>query len=115
MGTIFEPKLLSTDSPGQNIWPKVKIKQNRNKSRARTENSNTSVFCKFWLLLQKIHFCTGDWGQTVFPSNFEILLMFPNFLTSCTLRFLEGNSYTKFIILDIKFCFPVDGTFTETQ
>ena len=47
MGTIFEPKLLSTDSPGQNIWPKVKIKQNRNKSRARAENSNTSVFCKF--------------------------------------------------------------------
>ena len=37
MGTIFEPKLLSTDSPGQNIWPKVKnqAKQEQEQSKSR--------------------------------------------------------------------------------
>ena len=37
MGTIFEPKLLCKDNPGENIWSKVKnqAKQEQEQSKSR--------------------------------------------------------------------------------
>ena len=41
------------------------------------------------------------------PPKLEIFLIFPNFLRFCSAT-REGNSRTKFAILDIKFLFTCD-------
>ena len=73
-----------------------KIKQ----SWTRPENSDICFCISFDRYSQKLFFGGKTGQEPVYPHNFEIF-SFPNFQDPK----LFGNSYTKFIILDIKFPF----------
>lgn len=63
----------------------------------------------FWLLLSKINFCKGGWTFACIFTPFSDFFHFPiswNPIKSYkSLSNFLGNSYTNFIILDVKLCF----------
>ena len=60
----------------------------------------------FWQLLSLFNFCKEDWA-------FDIFLIFPNFLSPTSFGNSWGNSFTKFFMLDIKYCFTCDDSDKE--
>ena len=72
------------------------------------------ILRNFWLLLPKFNFVTWDWALGYVSTqiwNFSSNYLFSTILCLKSFDYSSGNSYPKFIILDIKFCFTFGASY----
>ena len=87
---------------GQNIWNKVNISN----EIEQYQKTLISTFAHFLTAIAKVQFLEGREGKELYlhpNSNFSSLFQFPKILKP--FENSRGNSYTKFVILYLKFRF----------
>ena len=98
---------LDSYSPVQNIWNKIE----KSSKIGHDKKSLMSTFACVLTTIAKVKFCKGDWALVYVSTliwDFSNISWFSKILSLKSFTNSWGNSYTKFAILDFKFCFTCD-------